>query len=82
MNNEEKFGVGCLAILFIIIGLSLLLSGIHGCKTGTEVTIPNRMGSTSSPYKMHFGFAFVSGAVLVSVGLFAFYRMHKERDKW
>jgi hypothetical protein len=77
VNNEERFGVGCLAILFIILGGSVLLGGIHGCSSGTEVTIPNRMGSTKAPYRMHFGIALIGGGIFGGVGIYALYKVFK-----
>jgi hypothetical protein len=81
MNNEERFGVGCLAILFMIIGGSVFFGGIHGCSRGTQVTIPNRLHSTKSPYKMHFGFALIGGGFFAGVGIYALYQLFKGNDK-
>jgi hypothetical protein len=80
MSNEDRFNVGCLAVLFIILGGSLLLGGIRGCSAGTEVTIPNRMASQKSPYRMHFSFALIGGGIFAGVGIFALYRIFKNND--
>jgi len=75
--TDNRFGIGCLTILFLVSGTWHIVISLGAFKQGTDVLYGRGPRVHVSPW-----FTLVLGVILLTVGLAGAYKTYKDKDKY
>ena len=77
-SEDKRFGLGCLSLMFILIGLVGIVASLIALKHGT--TVP--FGIHYSTIQVSPWLTLIFGSVLLGFGIAGIWRIYKDKDKY
>ena len=82
-GTDNRLGIGCLSVLYLVFGLLLIVAGVKACNADEDVRIPNKSNGSDSPSdRMDHRVALAIGVGLVGLGVAGCRKLYKDRNRY